>query len=264
MHLLLLIFTVCGLLTVTTKGSDSTKPPPVAFTGDEEYDVDFRVKFTTVNYLIPHNPGLPSYLPCAFLNLDGDVGSGITQKAHGGVSRGYCAELLIGEAGQTAKVEKLRTLLASSLQPTDWHECIRTQASEEGGSGCDSLHQAPWLSPPLAMRLLLIVAVLLLQKATVTEQLKKCWGEYIQGHCRKVCRVTEIRRVLCENGKYCCLNILDLEERQKITKPPRPKPPTFAYTFPQDDYMHTETISINEGEEFHVFSLLVSPSSERP
>ncbi|KAM5176016.1 beta-defensin 127 [Callospermophilus lateralis] len=82
------------------------------------------------------------------------------------------------------------------------------------------------------MRFFLIVAILLFQKPTETEQLKKCWGHYIQGNCRKVCRVTEIREVLCENRRYCCLNIKQLEERKKVTVRPRPKPPTFAATFP--------------------------------
>ncbi|XP_007523155.1 beta-defensin 127 [Erinaceus europaeus] len=93
------------------------------------------------------------------------------------------------------------------------------------------------------MRLLLITAILLLE-FTVTKQLKKCWGEYVQGHCRKICKITEIRQVLCENGRYCCLNILELEARRKITKPPRPKPVTFAYTFPQNEDIYTESYSI--------------------
>ncbi|XP_032715264.1 beta-defensin 127 [Lontra canadensis] len=85
------------------------------------------------------------------------------------------------------------------------------------------------------MKLLLIIAILLFQKSKVAEQLKRCWGEYIQGYCRKICRISEIRQVLCENGRYCCLNIVELEARRKITKPPPPKPRTYAMTFPQYD-----------------------------
>ncbi|KAL2763876.1 beta-defensin 127 preproprotein [Daubentonia madagascariensis] len=84
------------------------------------------------------------------------------------------------------------------------------------------------------MGLFLIIAILLFQKPTVTEQLKKCWDNHIQGHCRKICHITEIREVLCENGRYCCLSIKDLVARKRITQPPRPKPPTFALTLPQD------------------------------
>ncbi|KAM6147829.1 beta-defensin 127-like [Erethizon dorsatum] len=84
------------------------------------------------------------------------------------------------------------------------------------------------------MNLFLIIAVLLIQEPTVTQQLKKCWGNYVQGHCRKICKVTEIREVLCENGRYCCLGIKELEKRKQITKPPRPKPPPLALTLPQD------------------------------
>ncbi|EHB17177.1 Beta-defensin 127, partial [Heterocephalus glaber] len=80
------------------------------------------------------------------------------------------------------------------------------------------------------MYLFLIIAVLLIQKPTVTEQLKKCWGHYVQGNCRKICKVTEIHEVLCENGRYCCLNIKKLEEWKKITKPPPPKQAPFALT----------------------------------
>ncbi|XP_037667068.1 beta-defensin 127 [Choloepus didactylus] len=83
------------------------------------------------------------------------------------------------------------------------------------------------------MRHFLIIAILLFQKFTVTEQLKRCWSNYVQGHCRKICKTTEIREVLCENGRYCCLNILKVEARKKITKPPRPKY-TYSFTFPQD------------------------------
>ncbi|XP_036275720.1 beta-defensin 127 [Pipistrellus kuhlii] len=84
------------------------------------------------------------------------------------------------------------------------------------------------------MKLFLIIVILLSQKPTVTEQLKKCWDQYIQGKCRKICKVTEIREVLCENGRYCCLNIMELEARKRIPKPTRPKPVTFAITLPQD------------------------------
>ncbi|XP_006154764.1 beta-defensin 127 [Tupaia chinensis] len=84
------------------------------------------------------------------------------------------------------------------------------------------------------MRLFLIIAILLFQKPTVTNQLKKCWGNYVQGNCRKICKITEIREVLCTNGRYCCLNIKELEERKKITKPPRPEPPIVALTLPQE------------------------------
>uniref|UniRef100_A0A8C6AS45 Defensin beta 127 n=1 Tax=Monodon monoceros TaxID=40151 RepID=A0A8C6AS45_MONMO len=85
------------------------------------------------------------------------------------------------------------------------------------------------------MRLLLIIAILLLQNFTVTKQLKKCWGEYIRGFYRKICKTTEIHEVLCENGRYCCLNIMELEAL-KFTRPPRPKPVTYAFTFPQEYY----------------------------
>ncbi|XP_006756788.1 PREDICTED: beta-defensin 127 [Myotis davidii] len=84
------------------------------------------------------------------------------------------------------------------------------------------------------MRLFLIIAILLFQQPTVTEQLKKCWDQYIQGNCRKICKVTETRQVLCENGRYCCLNIMELEARKRIPKPTRPKPMTYAITLPQD------------------------------
>ncbi|XP_004370655.1 beta-defensin 127 [Trichechus manatus latirostris] len=84
------------------------------------------------------------------------------------------------------------------------------------------------------MRLLLIITILLFQKFTVTEQLKKCWSSYVQGRCRKICKVTEMREVLCENGRYCCLNIKEVEARKRITKRPRPKPITYALTLPQD------------------------------
>ncbi|XP_016056041.1 PREDICTED: beta-defensin 127 [Miniopterus natalensis] len=84
------------------------------------------------------------------------------------------------------------------------------------------------------MRFLLIIAILLFQKPTVTEQLKKCWDQYIQGHCRKICKITEVREVLCENGRYCCLSIVELEARKRITQTPRPKLMTYALTFPQD------------------------------
>uniref|UniRef100_A0ABI8AEL9 Beta-defensin n=2 Tax=Felis catus TaxID=9685 RepID=A0ABI8AEL9_FELCA len=93
------------------------------------------------------------------------------------------------------------------------------------------------------MKLLLIIAILLFQKSTVTEQLKRCWGEYIRGYCRKICKISEIREVLCENGRYCCLNIVELEARKKITKPSRPKPRTYAMTFPQDYDINIENYS---------------------
>ncbi|XP_002930514.1 beta-defensin 127-like [Ursus americanus] len=93
------------------------------------------------------------------------------------------------------------------------------------------------------MKLLLIIAILLFQKSKVTEHLKRCWGEYIQGYCRKICRISEIRQVLCENGRYCCLNIMELEARRKITKPTRPKPKTYAVTLPQDDDTFIENYS---------------------
>ncbi|XP_034861567.1 beta-defensin 127 [Mirounga leonina] len=111
---------------------------------------------------------------------------------------------------------------------------------------CNSLDKELWLPPPLgslAMKLLLIIAILLLQKSKVTEQLKRCWGEYIHGYCRKICRISEIRQVLCENGRYCCLNIVELEARRKITKPPPPKPRTYAMTFPQDEDIPIENYS---------------------
>ncbi|XP_073931355.1 beta-defensin 127 [Castor canadensis] len=91
------------------------------------------------------------------------------------------------------------------------------------------------------MSLFLIIAVLLLQKPTVTEQLKRCWDNYIHGYCRKICRTTEIREILCPNGRYCCLSIKELEERKKITEPPRRKPQTYAFTFPQVSDAEMET-----------------------
>ncbi|XP_049506937.1 beta-defensin 127 [Panthera uncia] len=124
--------------------------------------------------------------------------------------------------------------------------CIRIQVSEEGDMVCNPLDKELWLPPPvasLAMKLLLIIAILLFQKSTVTEQLKRCWGEYIRGYCRKICKISEIREVLCENGRYCCLNIVELEARKKITKPPRPKPRTYAVTFPQDYDINIENYS---------------------
>ncbi|KAM7237451.1 hypothetical protein CapIbe_011695 [Capra ibex] len=80
----------------------------------------------------------------------------------------------------------------------------------------------------------LTLFILLVQLVSVTEQLKRCWNQYIHGYCRKICRTTEVREVLCENGRYCCINLAELEERKKITKPPRPKLRTLALTFSQD------------------------------
>ncbi|NP_001123244.1 DEFB127 isoform 1 [Pan troglodytes] len=85
------------------------------------------------------------------------------------------------------------------------------------------------------MGLFMIIAILLFQKPTVTEQLKKCWNNYVQGHCRKICRVNEVPEALCENGRYCCLNIKELEACKKITKPSHPKPATLALTL--QDYV---------------------------
>ncbi|XP_054430135.1 beta-defensin 127-like [Pteronotus mesoamericanus] len=90
------------------------------------------------------------------------------------------------------------------------------------------------------MRLLLITAILLFQKPTVTEQLKTCWDQYTQGYCRKTCRISEIREVLCENGRYCCLSIVKLEARKNIPKPTRQKPVTYAVTLPQDYNTYVE------------------------
>ncbi|XP_020771860.2 beta-defensin 127 [Odocoileus virginianus] len=95
------------------------------------------------------------------------------------------------------------------------------------------------------MRTLLIIAILLFQKFTVTEQLKRCWNQYIHGYCRKICRKTEVREVLCENGRYCCLSIVELEERKKITKPPRPKPVTVALTLPQDYFLEQNSTHVH-------------------
>ncbi|XP_040837191.1 beta-defensin 127 [Ochotona curzoniae] len=87
------------------------------------------------------------------------------------------------------------------------------------------------------MNLFLIIAILLFQNPTETKQKpKKCWDEYVQGYCRKICKVTEIREVLCENGRYCCLNIKDVKARKIITVPPRPKPKTPSYTVSQEEY----------------------------
>ncbi|XP_023075948.2 beta-defensin 127 [Piliocolobus tephrosceles] len=96
----------------------------------------------------------------------------------------------------------------------------------------------------LAVGLFIIIAILLFQKPTVTEQLKTCWDNYVQGHCRKICRVNQVRDVLCENGRYFCLNIKELEACKKITKPPHPKPATLALTLPQDYVTITEKFPI--------------------
>uniref|UniRef100_A0A8C0TF70 Beta-defensin n=1 Tax=Canis lupus familiaris TaxID=9615 RepID=A0A8C0TF70_CANLF len=74
------------------------------------------------------------------------------------------------------------------------------------------------------MKLILIIAILLFQKSKVTEQLKRCWGEYIRGYCRKICRISEIREVLCENGRYCCLNSLKKKKKKKAPKSALPQP----------------------------------------
>uniref|UniRef100_A0A2K6EK43 Defensin beta 127 n=1 Tax=Propithecus coquereli TaxID=379532 RepID=A0A2K6EK43_PROCO len=85
------------------------------------------------------------------------------------------------------------------------------------------------------MELFLIITILLFQKPTVTEQLKKCWDNHIQGRCRRICKITERHEALCGNERYCCLSIKDMEARKRITQPPHPKPPTFALTLPQDN-----------------------------
>uniref|UniRef100_A0A8C5YGB6 Defensin beta 127 n=1 Tax=Microcebus murinus TaxID=30608 RepID=A0A8C5YGB6_MICMU len=91
------------------------------------------------------------------------------------------------------------------------------------------------------MGLFLIIAILLFQKPTVTEQLKKCWDDHIQGHCRRICKITERREVLCGH-ECCCLSNKDIEARKRITQPPCPEPPELALTLPQDeDIKHTSS-----------------------
>ncbi|XP_003802679.1 beta-defensin 127 [Otolemur garnettii] len=85
------------------------------------------------------------------------------------------------------------------------------------------------------MGLFLTIGILLFQKPTVTEQVKKCWDNHVQGHCRKICKIAEMRFVLCPNGRFCCLSIKEVIARRRITQPPRPKPPEVALTLPQDE-----------------------------
>nr|XP_005569724.2 beta-defensin 127 [Macaca fascicularis] len=124
---------------------------------------------------------------------------------------------------------------------------------EDQGVVLTSIPRGPWLASALlpvtlaaplleslAVGLFMIIVILLFQKPTVTEQLKTCWDNYVQGHCRKICRVN----ALCENGRYCCLNIKELEACKKITNSPHPKPATLALTLPQDYVTITEKFPI--------------------
>lgn len=95
---------------------------------------------------------------------------------------------------------------------------------------------------------------LLFFMCAVTKQLKKCWGEYIRGFYRKICETTEIHEVLCENGRYCCLSIMELEALKNLPEH-LVQSQWHAFTFPQEYYAYEQNYT-NSKKSLHQSSTI--------